>query len=169
MVCHHYANPCFLCRPHCLCRGDPVVTGQDHAHPVPGRVQGHTGIHAVAVPDPVREHHISLCPAGLQSPHQDVGGADPVDIIISDHTHRSPVPDPGTQDPDSLFHIRKKAGIMQVCEISFKKTPGLFDPYDVPVPDQARQYLGDPAFLRDRPEIRLLCINHPFSHKLSPR
>ena len=168
VVGHDHADPGFLCGPDRLCRSDSVVTGQDQADSVLYGILYHLGIHAVPVPDPVRQHDIRPGSAGRKRPEQDIGSADPIDVIIPDHTDRHAFKDLSGQDLHGTLHIRQEPRIMQVLQPAIQKPPRLARSDHVPVADHTGQYRRDPAFLRDRAEILPLLIDHPFCHLRTP-
>ena len=164
VVCDDHADPRFPGGKNCFPGRDPVVTGQDHPCSVLRGVLSHTDIHAITVFYPVRKHHIRTGAAGGEGAHQNVGGADSVHVIITDHTDRSSALYFLTEDPDGLFHVRQKPGRPQIGDRPAQKPPGRFYADHIPVPDHPGQDRRDSAGLRDSTKIRFLGINHPLSH-----
>ena len=66
-----------------MSRRDSVVTGQDCIHTCTVRVLNQTDIQSESVTYAVRNFIVDLCAVFSQRVIQDIGGTDPVNIIIA--------------------------------------------------------------------------------------
>ena len=107
-----------LCLPDLLQGRDPVVTGQDGIRPFFLRPSDQVHVQAVAVLDPVRNVVVRLRPDLPQTREQDIGGTDPVDVVVPDHPDL-PVSVPfSEEDLRRPVHVLKEQRIRQMVQRS---------------------------------------------------
>ena len=143
-------------------RRDAVVTGQNGVHPVRRGRPDNGLVDPVAVLHPVRDLIVHGRPKALQPPVQDVGGADPVDVVVPHDADSGPCGDLPIQDFHRPFHIRQQARIIHLLHVPEEITPDGLLPHHVPVADNPRRHRADVEFRPDLIKIRLLGVQHPF-------
>ena len=84
MIRNDHTHAQGICQLNLWCRGNSVITGDDHADTFPLSLFDQMFIQSISVMDSVGNRRIHLCTKHLKSFGQDVGRADSVHIIISD-------------------------------------------------------------------------------------
>ena len=164
MIRNDHTHAQGICQLNLWCRGNSVITGDDHANAFPLRLFDEMLVQSITVMNPVWDCRIHLCAKHLKPFGQDIRRADSVHIIIPD--------DPDMQTFLYRFqnllhcpvHILKQPGRVAVLQFSIEELLNLALFRQIPVSKDPRRHRTDMKFLRPFIKICLLCSHIPFFH-----
>ena len=147
-----------------LRRGNAVVAGENGIHPFPVSPLHKLYVQPIAIPDPVRDVAIHLCPKPFQAFQQDVSGVHPVNIIVTDHPDLLSFTYLLPQDIHRPVHIPHQHPVIEIRDGPVEITLHLVLSHNLPVPDEAGQTGTDPKMSSHGLEISAFSQQHPSFH-----
>ena len=147
MIRYDHGKPGILCLLQRTCRGNAVVAGNDGIHAVGNRLLHQSVIDPVAIANALRNRRTDLSPKeGNQLP-QNIRGADPIHIIVSDDADPLTAYNLALQYKGSILKSGKQLRIIQICHCSAKIFADVLLILHVPVPDHTGRHGRDSEFL----------------------
>ena len=139
VIGHNHGQPGIRRGGNLLSRRNAVVTGHNRINAVRDRALHQAQIQPIAVRNAVRNIIVRSGAERPQPPHQDVGRADAVNVIVADDANRRSAPYLLRQNADALRHIRQQRAARYVIQGAGQIFADFFF-RDAPVNQNPRQH-----------------------------